>query len=246
MTRLPFDVVLFDVDGTLIDSNGAHADAWAQALREEGVDVDATRVRPLIGMGADKLLPAIANIHEDSLEGRRVVRRKGALFGRALPFLAPTPGARALLEFLRAQGIDLAIATSADDRELAELLKRAGVEDLFPRRASKDDATESKPDPDIVRAALEKSGAARNRAVMVGDTPYDLEAAKRAGIDAVALRSGGYWADGDLAESVGIFDDPAALHAHWRSKGDGSGEDEESGEEGDGETTTSAASKRHG
>lgn len=218
MTRhLAFDAVLFDVDGTLIDSNGAHAEAWAQALREHGMPVDVAQVRPLIGMGGDKLLPAVANVGEESALGQRVVRRKKAIFDSFLQALRPTRGARPLLEFLRDHGVDLVIATSADGQEMKALLERAGIDDLFPKRTSKDDAQESKPDPDVVQAALRKSQATRERAVMVGDTPYDLEAAKRAGIAAVALRCGGYWSDADLTGALEILDDPAALWKHWQT-----------------------------
>ena len=115
-------------------------------------------------------------------------------------------------------GVGLVIATSADDREMQALLERAGVGDLFPKRTSKDDAEESKPDPDIVQAALTKSHATRERAVMVGDTPYDLEAATRAGVAAIALRCGGYWSDADFVGALEILDDPAALQGHWQAE----------------------------
>jgi beta-phosphoglucomutase-like phosphatase (HAD superfamily) len=142
-SRLRFQTLLFDVDGTLIDSNGAHAYAWMQALREHGFAVDADQVRPSIGMGGDKLLPAIAHVGEDSVLGQAISRRKKDIFGGLLPTLEPTPGARPLLEYLREQGVDLVIATSADDQELTALLERAGVDDLIPKRTSKDDAPSS-------------------------------------------------------------------------------------------------------
>jgi HAD superfamily hydrolase (TIGR01549 family) len=211
-----FEAVLFDVDGTLIASNAAHAEAWTQALREHGVAVDIGQIRPLIGMGADKLLPAVARVSEDSTQGKAMARRKKAIFETLLPSLQPTPGARPLLEYLLEQGTQLVIATSADDREMEALLQRAGVADLLPHRASKDDASESKPDPDIVRAALDRSSARLDSTVMVGDTPYDVEAARRAGIGAIALRCGGHWSDHDLRDAVAICDDPAALLARWR------------------------------
>ena len=151
-----FEAVLFDVDGTLIDSNGAHAVAWATALREHGVSVGARQIRPLIGMGADKLLPSAAHIEENTPLGRALGKRKKAIFDSLLPHLCPTPGARALVEYLRAHHVELVIATSSPDREMDVVLDRAGVKDLFPRRASKDDAARSKPDPDIVEAALKK------------------------------------------------------------------------------------------
>lgn len=211
-----FETVLLDVDGTLIASNAAHAEAWTQALREHGLTVDIGRIRPLIGMGADKLLPAVAGVSENSTLGQAMGLRKKAIFETFLPDLQPTPGARPLLEYLLERGTQLVIATSADDREMEALLQRAGVDDLLPQRASKDDASESKPDPDIVHAALTRSSARPESAVMIGDTPYDIEAARRAGIRAIALRCGGHWSDADLRDAVAILDHPAALLARWR------------------------------
>jgi HAD superfamily hydrolase (TIGR01549 family) len=216
MKRVPFKSLLFDVDGTLIDSNAAHAEAWTLALREHGIDVDVDRIRRMVGMGGDKLLPAIAHVTDDSDLGKAIARRKKDIFATRLPALQPTRGARALLEYLREQQVELIIATSADDREVSTLLQRAGVDDLFPDRATKDDAEDSKPDPDIVEAALAKSSAGSEHTAMVGDTPYDIEAAGRAGIKTIALRCGGYWRDTDLAGAVEIYDDPQALLDHYR------------------------------
>jgi len=211
-----FASVLFDVDGTLVDSNGAHAAAWASALREHGVPVDEAQVRPLIGMGGDKLLPAIANLDDTSSEGRAIARRKKEIFEELLPRLQATPGARALLEYLRDQRIDIVIATSADDRDMDALLQQAKLDGLVDKRASKSDAAESKPDPDIVCAALALARSGPESAVMVGDTPYDIEAAHRAGIAAIALRCGGHWSDRDLHGALCIFDDPHELLDRWR------------------------------
>ena len=214
--HLPFDSVLLDIDGTLIDSNNAHATAWMRALREYGRRMDITEVRPLIGMGGDKLLPAVAGIEEDSPEGKAIATRKKQLFTHMLTGLRPTRGARSLLEYLSDQGIDLVIATSADDEEMEALLRQAGVDDLVGKRATSDDAAESKPDPDIVCAALKRIRSGAESAVMVGDTPYDIEAAARAGVAAVALRCGGHWSDRDLKGALYIFDDPQDLLDRWQ------------------------------
>lgn len=216
IAHLPFESVLFDIDGTLIDSNNAHAATWMRALREHGRQVDIMQVRPLIGMGADKLLPAIAGIEEDSPEGKTIARRKKQLFNQMLPGLRPTAGARSLLEYLTDQGIDLVIATSADDEDMEALLRQAGVDDLVRKRATSDDAAESKPDPDIVCAALAMAHSGPESTVMVGDTPYDIEAAARAGVAAVALRCGGHWSDRDLSGALYIFDDPRDLLDQWQ------------------------------
>jgi HAD superfamily hydrolase (TIGR01509 family) len=214
--RFPFEALLFDVDGTLIDSNGAHAEAWTQALCDHDVAVELGQVRRLIGMGGDKLLPALAGVSEDSALGQAISRRKKEIFETLLPGLQPTPGARNLLEYLREQRVTVVVATSAGDSEVSALLQRAGVDDLIPERASKDDAEESKPDPDIVQAALARSRARPELTLMVGDTPYDVEAADRAGIGAIALRCGGYWSDSSLWGALEIFDDPDALLARLR------------------------------
>lgn len=209
--------LLFDVDGTLIDSNGAHAESWTQALHEHGVRANLTEIRRLIGMGADKLVPAAAHVSHESVLGLAITERKKSLFAALLPHLEPTNGARALLEYLRDQGVALVTASSADDQEVAALLKRAGVHDLFPAPASRVDAKDSKPDPDIVEAALVKSGARHDLTMMIGDTPFDIEAAYRAGIKAIALRCGGYWSDRSLWGAVEVHDDPRALLARWRA-----------------------------
>jgi HAD superfamily hydrolase (TIGR01509 family) len=217
MTTFPYRTVLCDVDGTLIDSNGAHAAAWTQALIEHGITTSVSDVRPLIGMGGDKLLPAVAHVEEDSPRGVAMAKRKKELFDAALPGLRPTHGARSLLEYWRERDVNLVVATSADDREMRAILEQAGLDGLFSAQTSKDDAAESKPDPDIVRAALARAGARPESSVMIGDTPYDIEAAARAGVATIALRCGGYWTDADLRGAIAIYDDPAALLAWCRS-----------------------------
>jgi HAD superfamily hydrolase (TIGR01509 family) len=212
MRRLAdFSAIAFDVDGTLIDSNGAHAEAWARALTEHGFPHETAAIRALIGMGSDKLLPRVAGLEVESPRGQAILARKKALFDERLPHLQPTRGARALVTFLRERGRRLVVATSADDQEMDAILAQAGVADLIERRTSSDDAERSKPDPDIVRAALARVQADARDAVLIGDTPYDIEAARRAGVDAIVLRCGGHWTDADLSGAIAIFDDPHDL-----------------------------------
>jgi HAD superfamily hydrolase (TIGR01509 family) len=207
--------IVFDVDGTLIDSNHAHAEAWAQALTEHGFPHEPDQVRPLIGMGSDKLLPAAARLPVDSRQGKAILARKKTLFDERLPRLRPTRGARVLLTFLRELGKTLVVATSADDEEMDAILEQARVSDLIRRRTSSDDAGRSKPDPDIVQAALARSDTPASEAVMIGDTPYDIEAARRAGVDCIALRCGGWWREPDLAGAIAIAEDPRDLYERW-------------------------------
>lgn len=209
------DAVILDVDGTLIASNDAHASAYVDAARELGREMSFEKTRRAIGMGGDKLLPEVLGIEEDSAEGERITKRKKEIFSeRYLPELQPTPGARALLHRLRDDAVKLVVASSASEDELGPLLERAGVQDLIQDTTSSDDAEESKPDPDIVHAALRGAGSPALRVVMIGDTPYDVEAATRAGVRIIALRSGG-WDDDSLRGAMAIYDHPADLLDHY-------------------------------
>ena len=208
--------VLLDVDGTLIDSNDAHARAWVDSLRAHGYVVPFEQVRPLIGKGGDKLLPELTGLDPESGEAERIGATRSELFlGRELPSLRPTRGARSLLEHLLDVGFELVVATSAKDDEVRALLEQAGVSDLIQLASSADDAERSKPDPDIVQAALRLSGSQAAHSAMLGDTPYDVEAAARARVPAIALRCGGWWDDAAFARATALYDDPADLLAHF-------------------------------
>lgn len=208
-------VVVLDIDGTLIDSNDAHAHAWVDVGREFGHDIDYDRVRRLIGMGGDKVLPELTGVEEDTDEGQRMKERRGEIFREQyLPKLRAFPQTRALLERLRDDGYTLVVATSASKDDMDALLKQGGIQDLMEEKASSSDADASKPDPDIVQAALKSADARPVEAIMLGDTPYDVEASGRAGVRCVALRCGG-WGDEDLGGAVAVFDDPADLLARY-------------------------------
>lgn len=215
--------VILDVDGTLIDSNDAHARAYVEAGEEMGVEISYDVVRPLIGMGGDKLLPRAAGIEEESDEGQRLTERKKEIFSeRHLPRLEATPGARELLHRLRDDGMKLVVATSAKRDTLEGLLERAGIADLIQDSTSSSDAEESKPAPDIVAAALEQTGFPAEEVVMLGDTPYDVEAAERAGVRIVAVRTGG-WDDEALGGALEVYDDPAQVLARYEESVFGGG-----------------------
>jgi phosphoglycolate phosphatase-like HAD superfamily hydrolase len=212
--------VIFDVDGTLIDSNDAHAAAWIDALADFGVARRLEDVRPLIGMGGDKLLPALTGIDAKSDRGRQITARRGARFRDVyLDKLTAFPGTRALFEALARDGVRLAIASSAQKQELEQLLRIAGVIDLVECRTSGDDVDASKPDPDVVHASLERLGVAPAVAVMVGDTPYDVEAARHAAVGAIAFRCGRGWSDRDFAGARAIYDGPQAMLRAYAAHG---------------------------
>jgi HAD superfamily hydrolase (TIGR01509 family) len=209
MSRLR--AVIVDIDGTLLASNEAHARAFVDAGAEQGVEADFEQVLRLIGKGGDKLIPEAFGFDKESEPGKRLDERKKEIFAqRYLPSLEPTPGARMLLHRLRDDGIKLVVATSAGGDEMGMLLKQAGVDDLIQDATSSSDAEESKPDPDIVEAAMEKAGFPAEQMIMIGDTPYDVEAATRAGIPIVCVRTGG-WDDADLRGAVAVYDHPQQL-----------------------------------
>lgn len=202
---------LLDVDGTLVDSVDAHTRAWIAALAEAGHDIPYERVRRLIGMGGDRLLPLVAGIREGSIAGQRIAKRRSEIFlADEAPHLRPTRGAREFVEALRVSGAMIGVASSAKPDELRVLLEVVAATDLMDVAASADEVGSSKPAPDVVEAALERVGLAPGEAVLIGDTGYDIEAAMRAGVATIALRSGG-WTDEDLDGAVAIFDDPADL-----------------------------------
>jgi HAD superfamily hydrolase (TIGR01509 family) len=209
-----FSGVILDVDGTLVDSNDAHARAWVEALAEAGYGVPFESVRRMIGMGGDHLLPAVAQIESDSPAGKSIERRRGEIFReRYLGEVRAFPRTRELLEELKRRGLKLAVASSAKPDELEPLLERAGAADLVEQTTSSGEADQSKPNPDIIQVALGKLGNHPSNTVMLGDTPYDIEAAGRAGVATIALRCGG-WSDADLAGALAIYDDPADLLSH--------------------------------
>ncbi len=210
-----YRALILDVDGTLVDSNDAHAWAWVRALDEAGQSVPFERIRRLIGMGGDHLLPDVTGLDAESVRGKLIEQRRGEIFKQDyLPTLKPFPQVRPLMERVKAQGLKLVVASSAKDDELAPLLKIATIGDLIEQQTSSDDAAQSKPSPDIVSAALDKAHVPPTQAIVLGDTPYDVEAARKAGIDIIAVRSGGF-SDADLKGALAIYDDTADLLGHY-------------------------------
>ena len=213
---MPKRAVLLDVDGTLVNSNEAHARAWVDVGNEAGFRIHYEDVRPLVGMGGDKVLPILTGLHIDTPEGERLTRRHGEIFrGTYLPKLRPFHGTHAMLERMQAEGFTLVIATSAGKEDLSAILEHAKLHELVDDHTSSSDVETSKPDPDIVHAALDKAGVPASDAIFLGDTPYDIEAAARAGVRCVAVRCGGWWSDDELAQAVAIYDDPADIVERW-------------------------------
>lgn len=213
---MPKRAALLDVDGTLVNSNEAHARAWVDVGIEAGFQIHYEDVRPLVGMGGDKVLPILTGLHEGTPEGDRLTKRHGEIFrARYLPKLRVFHGTHALLARMRAEGLALVIATSASTEDLKAILDHADLHDLVDDHTSAGEVDSSKPDPDIVHAALAKAGVSATDAVFLGDTPYDIEAAAKAGVPCVAVRCGGWWSDDELAQAVAIYDDPADIIERW-------------------------------
>lgn len=205
---------IFDVDGTLIDSNDLHAQAWSEVFRRFGVDLTHDRIRAQIGKGADNLMPALLPADVLDRSGKEIeAERKQLFLEQYLQQVRPFSGVRELFEGLRSRGAKIVLASSAAREELESHKERLGIGNLIDGETSADDVEHSKPCPDIFAAALGKlEGVAAQEVVAVGDTPYDMEAARGAGLRAVAVRSGGF-ADAALldAGAVALFDGPWAL-----------------------------------
>ncbi|WP_165250043.1 HAD family hydrolase [Paludisphaera soli] len=211
----PYEAVLLDVDGTLVDSNDAHAEAWVVAFRDHGFEVPFEKVRERIGKGGDKVLSELADLNEADPQAKAVQEARSRLFLQEYaPKLKAFPKVRELVLRLKEAGLKVVVASSAQEKELENLLKIAGVDDLIEAQTSSDDAENSKPDPDIVLAAVEQTGKPASKVVMLGDTPYDVQAAAKAGVDVIAVRAGG-WNDEDLKGAVAVYDDVADLLAHY-------------------------------
>ncbi|HEX8502423.1 MAG TPA: HAD family hydrolase [Pyrinomonadaceae bacterium] len=210
--------VIFDVDGTLVDSVDLHARAWQEALAHFGKRVEFGRVRYQIGKGGDQLMPVFLSKEELDEFGEKLEEYRGELFKRDyLPRVKGFPSVRGLFERVGAEGLRIALASSAKADELKTYKKIADVEDLVEEETSADDAEKSKPHPDIFEAALGRlDGVSPAEAVVVGDTPYDAEAAGKAGIETVGLLCGGF-PEEDLraAGCVRIYRDAAHLLAEY-------------------------------
>lgn len=202
---------VFDVDGTLIDSNDAHAQAWQHVCLEAGLAIGLQQIRRLIGKGSDRLLAELTGIDLHSSRGQQLSTRKTGIFkAHYLPHLKPFPRARDLLLHVKQSGAKLAVATSASPDELDALLAIVKAGQLFDVKVTGEDAGSSKPDPDSVSCAVRKLGLKPAQCVMAGDTPYDAAAARSAGVAFIGLRCGG-WRDRELHPAIAVYSAPAEL-----------------------------------
>lgn len=208
--------IIFDVDGTLLISNEAHAHSWVDAFSAFGWEVPFFRVKWLIGMGGDKLLTTLFPGMSDGEGIGQVMtqHRKKVFLKRYAAHLEAAPGSREFVSRVKDDGFKLVIATSSKRQELDVLLEKAKVQDLFDQATTASDVKESKPSPDPVESALEKIGLPPGNVVMVADTPYDIESARKAGVGVVAVQTGG-WHEDDLEGAIAVYESPTDILTHY-------------------------------
>lgn len=205
---------IFDLDGTLVDSNDLHVEAWRETFRHFGKEIPCADLRKQIGKGGDNYLPEFLNAREMREIAKEVEAFRGELFQRKyLPRVQPFPRVRELFERLRADGKKIALASSGVTDEVAHYRKLLHIEDLVDCQTTKDDVAHSKPASDIFVAVLKLLGnVPAENAIAIGDTPYDVQAAKKLELATIALRCGGFPEDELRASGASaIFDAPADL-----------------------------------
>jgi HAD superfamily hydrolase (TIGR01549 family) len=210
--------VIFDIDGTLVDSVDLHAQAWKEAFKHFGKDIPYEDVRHQIGKGGDQLMPVFFSKEELKEFGEEMEKYRGQLFKRDfLPKVRPFPKVRELFQRIISDGLRIALASSAKEEELKEYKKIAHIEDLVEEETSADDADKSKPHPDIFEAALERLGDIEpDEAIVIGDTPYDAQAAGKINLRTIGVLCGGFpEAELKAAGCIEIYKDPADLLARY-------------------------------
>jgi HAD superfamily hydrolase (TIGR01509 family) len=206
--------VLFDIDGTLVDSNYLHVHAWQRAFTEVGMPVEAWRIHRSIGMDGSALVDELSARAAEDVQ-QRLKDLHTRYYEASSELLTTLPGARALLQRVADSDLQVVLATSAPDNELALLRSTLDCDDLVSAITSSADVEEAKPRPDIVEVALGKAGVTATEAVFVGDTVWDVEAAKRAGVACIGVLSGGV-SRGELedAGAAAVFENAEDLLAH--------------------------------
>lgn len=190
--------VILDVDGTLVDTNYHHALCWSRAFREHGIVIPLWRLHRGVGMGGDKYVEAMAGADAEKRLGDALRERWAALFDALLDEIAPLEGAGELLRDLKARGHVVVLASSSIERHLERFLDVLRAREVVDAWTTKDDVEASKPDPDLVEAALDRAGT--RDAILVGDTPWDVKAAQQAGIETICVLTGGF-SEAELREA---------------------------------------------
>lgn len=198
-------LVILDVDGTLVDTNYQHALAWFRAFREHGQILPLWRIHRATGMGGDKMVEYLGGKDLERNQGDAIRDAESRAYSKLMGEVEPLEGAREFLAYLKDMGLTVVLASSAKERELDHYLDLLEARDVVDAWTSSADVQETKPDPDLVQAAISKAGG--GSAVMVGDTPWDVEAARRSGIPTICLTTGGFARQElERAGAVAVFD----------------------------------------
>jgi HAD superfamily hydrolase (TIGR01509 family) len=213
---MPAPAAVLDVDGTLVDTNYQHALCWYEAIRQHGVHLPVWRIHRAIGMGGDQLVRAVAGEEVEREHGDEIRAAETTLYMATIATVSPLPGAAEFVRFLRERGHDVVLSSSAKAQEVDRYLDLLGVRDEVAGWTTSADVEKTKPEPDVIQAGLEKLGRPE-RALMIGDSVFDVEAAARAGLPTIGLLTGGFGAQelldagaetvfsslGDLKDGIG-------------------------------------------
>lgn len=213
-----FEAVIFDVDGTIVDSVDLHAEAWRVAFEKFGKTFSFNEIRRQIGKGSDQLLPVFLSKEELDQFGEDLDEYRSEIFKKDyMPRVQAFPRVRELFQRIKKDGKQIVLASSAKADELDVYKKIARIEDLIESETSSDDADRSKPYPDIFQAALARlNGVTPENAIVIGDTPYDAQAASKANLKTIGLLCGG-WTEEELrrAGCVAIYLDAEDLLSNY-------------------------------
>jgi HAD superfamily hydrolase (TIGR01509 family) len=206
-------IAILDIDGTLVDTNYHHAVAWYRAFRQNGIVLPLWQIHRHIGMGGDQVVAALTDDATEEEKGDEIRDAEKALYMVFIEEVEPMEGSRELIEDLKERGHTVVLASSAKESEVGHYLDQLDARELADDWTMSDDVEQTKPEPDLVKAALEKAGHDGDEdAVMVGDTPWDVEAAKRAGVETIAVLTGGFSRQElEKAGAVVVFESVAEL-----------------------------------
>jgi HAD superfamily hydrolase (TIGR01509 family) len=205
-------LAILDIDGTLVDTNYHHAVAWYRAFRLHGLVLPIWRIHRHIGMGGDQLVKALTSEETDARLGDQIRTAESTLYMQLIGEVEPMQGSRALIDKLKRLGHRIVFASSAKATEVDHYLDLLGAREIADAWTTSADVAETKPEPDLVKAALDRVGADAKDAVMIGDTPWDAEAAARTGVPLIAVMTGGFSED-ELrqAKSKAVYESVAEL-----------------------------------
>ena len=193
-------VAVLDIDGTLVDTNYHHAIAWYRAFREHEIILPIWRIHRHIGMGGDQMVAALTDDRTEEEQGDDIRASEKTLYFQLIDEVRPMEGSRELIEQLKRRGHSVVLASSAKADEVDHYLDLLNARELADGWTTSADVESTKPEPDLVSSALQRAGGPPDDAVMVGDTPWDVEAARRAGVATLAVRTGGF-AISELADA---------------------------------------------